>query len=102
MSSRVRLLIAVVALCSASSVWAGDQGPGPLKGQFYIHPMYTWFDPPGKLGYDDSDTGPGIVLGWSFADHWAMEGEYDTQEPDLKNPRAVAARSRAGPPTSPI
>ena len=58
MSSRVRLLIAVVALCSASSVWAGDQGPGPLKGQFYIHPMYTWFDPPGKLGYDDSAPDP--------------------------------------------
>ena len=84
MSSRVRFLISVVALCSAASAWAGDSGPE--KGQFYVHPMFTYFDPPGKLGYDDYATGPGIVLGWSFLDNWAMEAEYDTQQPDLKSP----------------
>lgn len=87
MSSRVRLLlIAVVALFGAANVWAWDKGPGPVKGQFYIHPMMTYYDPPGKLGYDDSSTGPGIALGWSFADNWAMEAEYDNHEPDLKSP----------------
>jgi OOP family OmpA-OmpF porin len=83
-SSRLRFLISVVALCSAASVWAGDAGP--QKGQFYVHPMFTYYDPPGKLGYDDSSTGPGIALGWSFAENWAMEGEYDTHQPDLKDP----------------
>jgi len=85
-SSRVRFLVSLVALCSATSVWAADSGPGPVKGQFYIHPMMTYFDPPGKLGYDDSSFGPGIALGWSFLDNWAMEAEYDNHEPDLKNP----------------
>lgn len=84
MSSRLRFLGFVVALCGAASVWADDKGPGPLKGQFYIHPMAVYYDPPGKLGYDDSSVGPGVALGWSFLDNWAMEGEYDNHEPDLK------------------
>jgi hypothetical protein len=57
-----------------------------VKGQFYIHPMMTYYDPPEKLGYDDSSTGPGIALGWSFSDNWAMEAEYDNHEPDLETP----------------
>ena len=85
MSSRLRFLISVIALCSASSVWAGDAGP--LKGQFYVHPMFTYYDAPGKLGYDDnSSTGPGIALGYSFLENWAMEAEYDSHQPDLKDP----------------
>ncbi len=84
MSSRLRFLISVIAFVSAASVWAGDAGPH--KGQFYIHPMFVYYDPPGKLGYDDYATGPGIALGWSFQENWALEGEYDTEQPDLKNP----------------
>jgi hypothetical protein len=83
-SRRLRFMISVAALCSAMSVWAGDAGPH--KGQWYVHPMITYYDPPAKLGYDDASTGPGIALGWSFAENWAMEAEYDTHEPDLKDP----------------
>jgi OOP family OmpA-OmpF porin len=83
-SSRLRFLIYFVALCSTASVWAGDAGPH--QGQFYIHPMYTYYEAPSKEGYDKGASGPGIVLGWSFLEDWAMEGEYDQQQPDLKNP----------------
>ena len=84
MSSRLRFLISVAALFSAAGVWAGD--PGPVKGQFYLHPMATYYDAPSKLGYDEGSVGPGIAAGWSFYDNWAMELEYDNHAPDLKDP----------------
>ena len=85
MSSRLRFLISIVALCSATSVWAAD-GAAPEKGQFYIHPEFVYYDPPGKLGYDDYATAPGIILGWSFAPNWSGEGQYYKVDPELKNP----------------
>ncbi|HTO56437.1 MAG TPA: OmpA family protein [Pseudomonadales bacterium] len=81
MSSRLRFLISIVALCSAASVWAD----APEKGQFYIHPEFVYYDPPGKLGYDNAATAPGIILGWSFAPNWAGEGQYYKVDPELKN-----------------
>jgi len=83
-SSRLRFLISIVALFGAASVWAGEAGP--VKGQFYIHPMLTYYNPPSKLGYDNYDIAPGIVLGWSFLDNWAMEASYVEFQPDLKDP----------------
>lgn len=84
MNSRLRILVSIVALCGAASVWAGDAGP--VKGQFYVHPMMTYYDPPGELGFDEASTGPGLALGWSFVENWALELEYDTHQPDLKSP----------------
>ena len=84
MNSRLRFLVSFVALCGAASVWAGDAGP--VKGQFYVHPMMTYYDPPSEIGYDDSSTGPGLALGWSFLDNWAMEISYDNHSPNLKDP----------------
>jgi OOP family OmpA-OmpF porin len=81
-SSRLRFLISIVALCSAASVWAD----APEKGQFYIHPEFVYYDPPSKLGYDDYATAPGIILGWSFLDNWAAEGQFYRVDPELKNP----------------
>ena len=85
MSSRLRFMVSIVALCSATSVWAAD-GAAPEKGQFYIHPEFVWYDPPGKLGYDESATAPGIVLGWSFLPNWSGEGQFYRLEPALKDP----------------
>ncbi len=87
MSSRLRVFISVVVCLGTASAWAGDGDvAGPQKGQFYINPMFVYYDAPDKLGYDNAGTGPGIALGWSFLQNWAFEGEYDTQQPDLKNP----------------
>jgi OmpA-OmpF porin, OOP family len=79
-----RFLISVAALCSAASVWAGDAGP--TNGQVYLHPMFVYTDPPSKLHYDDSATGPGIAAGWNFAENWAVEGDYYSVKPDIKDP----------------
>jgi len=78
--------MSVAAICGAASAWAADGDAAPEKGQFFIHPMFVWFDPPSKLGYDDSATGPGIMLGWQFLDKWSMEAQYYQVEPDLKTP----------------
>ena len=85
MSSRLRFLISIVALCSATGAWAADGG-APQKGQFYIHPEFVYYEPPTKLGFDDNATSPGIVLGWSFLDNWAGEGQFYRMSPDLKDP----------------
>jgi OOP family OmpA-OmpF porin len=70
----------LTALCAAFT-WAGDSGPE--RGDVVISPMAVYLEHPDEAGFDDDEVGPGIALGWAFAERWMAELTYFESEADF-------------------
>ncbi len=90
-NSRVRRAVAVLAATffaiGAQSGLADENHTLPASGQFYISPGVVVYEGPGSrdFGYDDIETGGGLILGYSFNDHWALEVLAGRVEADFTN-----------------
>lgn len=63
------------AFAFVSAVAQEGQVVAPHKGQFYISPGAAYIEGPSgsRFGYDDTESGLGMVLGYGIADRWAVE-----------------------------
>jgi|GEM_PF-115764 len=69
----VAMLMAVLLCVPLASLHADDTNLH--KGRFYISGGIAGFEGPdsSRRGYEDFEAGPGVVLGYGFADRWALE-----------------------------
>ena len=76
-----------VWLFGISQVTHADEQHMPAKGQFYFSPGIVWYDGPDSdnIGYDDHEAGVGLILGYSFTDHWAAEFLFGRVESEFDN-----------------
>ncbi len=85
-----RMLAAVMLICSFGTFSFGAfaaQGNNPSQGQFYISPGVVAHEGPDsrRVGHDDIDLGPGLILGYSFAERWSVELLGSRVESDFEN-----------------
>ncbi len=71
----MKRLLCTTMLALWGSVAVADDDHAPGHGQFYVAPGAVIYEGPGssRIGYDDHDVGPGLILGYSFSQHWAVE-----------------------------
>ena len=68
-----RILLLTAMLSFGLTSWAETDAPN--EGQFYISPGAVVYEGPGSsnIGFDDTEIGPGLILGYAFTDRWALE-----------------------------
>jgi OmpA-OmpF porin, OOP family len=76
--SRIALAAALVA---APVAWAAD---GPQKDQFFGSLLGAWHDARGAYETIDGHVDLGAGIGWSFAQNWAVEGQYFELSPQVR------------------
>lgn len=81
-----RLLLVIVSLFYLGTAGA-DENNNPHEGQFYIAPGAVIYEGPdaSSLGYDDTNVGPGLILGYGISDHWSVEVLVGQVESDFEN-----------------
>ena len=81
----LRFLLAAFVLITGAQAIAGEDSP--RKGQFYVSPGLVGYegDDASNIGHDGLDAGPGIILGYSFAERWAIEFLGSQVESDFDN-----------------
>ncbi|NOX51743.1 MAG: OmpA family protein [Gammaproteobacteria bacterium] len=83
------LLAACLSLFIGSATAAEDNRSdnNPRNGQFYVSPGVVVYEGPGsrRLGYEGHEAGLGLILGYSFSDHWSVEVLGGRVESDFNN-----------------
>ncbi len=69
-----KLFVFCAALLCAGMVSAAEAN-GPSKGQFYVSPGAVLYKGPSasNIGYQDTELGAGLILGYGLSDRWAVE-----------------------------
>jgi OmpA-OmpF porin, OOP family len=70
-----------VALLIGNGVWAAD---GPQRNQVFGSLLGAWHDARGDYDTIDGHVDLGGGIGWSFADNWAIEGQYFQLSPQVR------------------
>ena len=68
------IIFSLFALLSSAMAVADDHN-NPHKGQFYVSPgavLYTGPDD-SNIGYEDTEVGAGLILGYGLSDNWSVE-----------------------------
>ena len=70
----LRTFYTFLLLLTAGVAMAEDSHT-PSKGQFYISPGAIFYEGKdgSRYGYEDHEMGPGVIVGYSFSEHWAVE-----------------------------
>ena len=81
-----RTIWALAAMLVGSVAFA-DEHNNPGKGQFYISAGAAAIEGPGssRIGYDDIEVGPGLIIGYGISDHWSIEVLGAEVESDFDN-----------------
>jgi len=81
-----RILFVIIGLLYFGTT-AADEYNNPHEGQFYIAPGAVIYEGPdaSSLGYEDTNAGPGLILGYGISDHWSVEVLVGQVESDFEN-----------------
>lgn len=80
-------LLAVALCCAVIAPAHADDRPVGEKGQFFIAPGAVVYQGPDddRIGYDDHEVGPGLILGYNLTDRFALELLLGRTESEFQN-----------------
>ena len=83
----LKTVLFFVTTLAFTAVQADGGDVGPNKGQVYISPGYAYHEGPdgSRHGFEDREAALGGILGFAFADRWALEFRLANIESEFTN-----------------